>query len=420
MVKSPNFKKSFTPTIRKLNVLLATLKPSVTRKKRGRRTSAHSSSGQENRAPPPAPTGPSSSKPGSACVALQNEDPNEDAVVITTLNVIPFCCHADLVMMPRRHLLAVANTLNAKLPAAMQIDVSPLRSDAFIRNSIEILVGLKRTGPVPQAPKPVKSRLLPAHMAEDVLPSPGSPLAAKNRMTGIQGGAALNPPSRVGTEVLSVLKEDDEEFKVPVTRATSRKRKLETTIATTTIATPLAAPDFGPARRITRAQSHRVAPVYKQSQRSSARVLRARSQRLPGKTPDFYNHPNITVARGRRITSLRRASSTSTGTGTGIGTRADRGDDSDGIPVMSTPKRRKTFHHISPSPKSSRVSPRKGKGKATASSSHRARRAQRAPRRASAPVASQMDTTAEEVTFGIDGMSMAVSSSGSDMDLSSD
>ncbi|RDX49422.1 hypothetical protein OH76DRAFT_1313942, partial [Lentinus brumalis] len=75
-----------------------------------------------------------------ACVALQNDDLSEDAVVITALNVIPFCCHADLVTMSRTQLLSVAATLNAKLPLAMQIDTNPFRPDVCIRHSIEVLV----------------------------------------------------------------------------------------------------------------------------------------------------------------------------------------------------------------------------------------------------------------------------------------
>ncbi|KAI0764745.1 hypothetical protein C8Q74DRAFT_1168590, partial [Fomes fomentarius] len=75
-----------------------------------------------------------------ACVALQNEDTTEDAIVITALDVIPFCCHADLVTMSRPQLLVVADTMNAKLPLAMQIDTHPARSDASIRHSIELLV----------------------------------------------------------------------------------------------------------------------------------------------------------------------------------------------------------------------------------------------------------------------------------------
>ncbi|KAI0711756.1 hypothetical protein C8Q76DRAFT_567923, partial [Earliella scabrosa] len=65
-----------------------------------------------------------------ACVALPNEDPTEDAIVITVLDVVPFCCHADLVTMSRTQLLAIAGTMNAKLPLAMQIDTSSSRADA--------------------------------------------------------------------------------------------------------------------------------------------------------------------------------------------------------------------------------------------------------------------------------------------------
>ncbi|KAI0789018.1 hypothetical protein BC629DRAFT_1288304, partial [Irpex lacteus] len=74
------------------------------------------------------------------CVALQNDDTEEDAVVITALDVVPFCCHADLLLMNRAQLVEVANSLNVKLPLAMRIDTSASRSDSFIRNSIELLV----------------------------------------------------------------------------------------------------------------------------------------------------------------------------------------------------------------------------------------------------------------------------------------
>ncbi|KAH9942665.1 hypothetical protein B0H21DRAFT_667287, partial [Amylocystis lapponica] len=75
-----------------------------------------------------------------AYVALRNEDADEDTIVITALNVIPLCCYADLVSMLHADLLAVANTLNAKLPHALQIHVWPTRSKVFIRNSIELIV----------------------------------------------------------------------------------------------------------------------------------------------------------------------------------------------------------------------------------------------------------------------------------------
>ena len=79
----------------------------------------------------------------TACIALQNEDPLEDAIVITALSVAPFCCHADLITMSRTQLLTVAAILNAKLPRALQIDVGPGCSDVAIRYAIELLVGLR-------------------------------------------------------------------------------------------------------------------------------------------------------------------------------------------------------------------------------------------------------------------------------------
>ncbi|KAI0339205.1 hypothetical protein BDW22DRAFT_1303397, partial [Trametopsis cervina] len=74
------------------------------------------------------------------CIALQNDDADEDAVVITALTTVPFCCHADLLLMKREQLIEVASTLNLKLPLAMRIDISTMRSDNFIRHSIELLV----------------------------------------------------------------------------------------------------------------------------------------------------------------------------------------------------------------------------------------------------------------------------------------
>ncbi|KAK0199620.1 hypothetical protein DFS33DRAFT_1244453, partial [Desarmillaria ectypa] len=73
-------------------------------------------------------------------IALQNEDTCEDAIVITTLDAAPFCCHEDLLTMSRSQLVHVATTLNARLPALLRIDVNLNRSDNYIRNSIEIIV----------------------------------------------------------------------------------------------------------------------------------------------------------------------------------------------------------------------------------------------------------------------------------------
>ncbi|KAI1792256.1 hypothetical protein LXA43DRAFT_944356, partial [Ganoderma leucocontextum] len=140
----------------------------------------------------------SAASTAAACIALQNEDPLEDAIVITALSVAPFCCHADLITMSRFQLLTVAAILNAKLPHALQIDVSPACSDVAIRYAIELLVGL-RDNPLhkPQA-TPSTSRFTlvygtplrsssksPAPKRDAITPSPSplpaSPLARPSR-----------------------------------------------------------------------------------------------------------------------------------------------------------------------------------------------------------------------------------------------
>ncbi|KAJ7771859.1 hypothetical protein B0H16DRAFT_1218178, partial [Mycena metata] len=75
-----------------------------------------------------------------ACMALQNDDLTEDAVVITALSTLPFCCHEDLLTMPRSSLIAVAESLNTRLPAVLRISLARMRTDAAIRNEIEFVV----------------------------------------------------------------------------------------------------------------------------------------------------------------------------------------------------------------------------------------------------------------------------------------
>ncbi|OBZ78016.1 hypothetical protein A0H81_02874 [Grifola frondosa] len=128
---------------------------------------------------------------------VQNEDTEEDVIVITALNVVPFCCHADLITMNRAELLVVANTLNAKLPHALQIDVSPSRSDS-----------------VPQAPKPIPSHLLIPGLRGRVPPSPASPLAMRSRSN-----------VSIGSPALAMLREEDED--VPSAERPRKKRRLE-------------------------------------------------------------------------------------------------------------------------------------------------------------------------------------------------
>lgn len=114
--------------------------------------------------PPPTPT-PARRR---SRVALQNLDNQYNAVVITALEDIPFCCHEDLLTMSRAQLVAVAQSLNVKLPAAMQIDVTDIRTDFFIRKSIEVLVGIS---------KPI----VPSETIIAVPEPPGAPRAVKSR-----------------------------------------------------------------------------------------------------------------------------------------------------------------------------------------------------------------------------------------------
>ncbi|KAG6878236.1 hypothetical protein C0993_010358 [Termitomyces sp. T159_Od127] len=113
---------------------------------------------KENRPPLPPPvlatTLPTHDIPWPERVALINEDHAEDAVVITTLDTVPFCCHEDLITMSRKQLIDVALALNARLPAVLAIDTDEALATSWIRASIERVVGIRAD--VPRAPKVVK------------------------------------------------------------------------------------------------------------------------------------------------------------------------------------------------------------------------------------------------------------------------
>ncbi|KAH0578820.1 hypothetical protein H2248_003017 [Termitomyces sp. 'cryptogamus'] len=114
--------------------------------------------GKENKTspPPPAPgpTRPIHNVPWPKRVALINEDHTENAIVITTLDTVPFCCHEDLITMSRKQLIGVALALNARLPAALAIDTNEALATSWIRTSIERIVGIRTD--VPGAPRMVK------------------------------------------------------------------------------------------------------------------------------------------------------------------------------------------------------------------------------------------------------------------------
>ena len=105
----------------------------------------------------PIPSQEPGRKPGiSARVALQEEDRELDAIVITTLPCFPFCCHEDLFLMSRQELLDVAKTFNSRLPLIAQICISDGIADTSIRHHIEMLVGIIPL--VPETPQSNSSK----------------------------------------------------------------------------------------------------------------------------------------------------------------------------------------------------------------------------------------------------------------------
>lgn len=148
----------------------------------------------------------STNRTGEVSVAIQNEDAAEDAVVVTSLDKLPFCCHADLILMNREQLLAAASILNERLPVVLQVDTD--RSDSHIRNSIEFIVGLKTDPPdAPAKPTTPSQKFVPS--------SPISPLAKHSRP---QTSQLVASPSPLG----DVTEEEEPDPEPPV--ATPRPR----------------------------------------------------------------------------------------------------------------------------------------------------------------------------------------------------
>ncbi|KAI6040490.1 hypothetical protein EDC04DRAFT_2509074, partial [Pisolithus marmoratus] len=54
-------------------------------------------------------------------VVLQTYSASTEGIVLTTLPTAPFCCHEDLLTMPREKLEDVVRALNERLPRRMQI-----------------------------------------------------------------------------------------------------------------------------------------------------------------------------------------------------------------------------------------------------------------------------------------------------------
>ena len=237
-------------------------------------------------------------KPKPSCVALQNDDDDEDAVVITALSAAPFCCHADLLIMTRPQLVETAQALNAKLPKALHIDISDARADTFIRHSIELLVGIRND--VPRAPKRNRSLSLNAsdydasfeeNTADTLLPpSPASPLAS--RTTPNVSASVAN------RSVLASLREESDDEDREADRPSKRRRMDDTS------------PDCTPTRSLlskSRPYTRRSEPLSIQSPAvgNANRLNRSQSHRLPERERGFPGlHRNITISRpGKRLRS---------------------------------------------------------------------------------------------------------------------
>lgn len=285
--------KPFTPMRR---FLYDVLHPSVAIGKRLRDIDED----QENTVPGPRIEEACVSHGGRNCVALQNDDVEEDAVVITALKVVPFCCHADLLLMSRVELVRVADNLNAKLPVAMRIDTSSNRTDHFIRTSIELIVGIRRI--VPQAPKANRSLSLSVSNLDfnsrsripSILPlSPLSPLVTRKRQ-------ATAVPEYVASAPLASLREEADDRAEGADRPQKRRRIHEDS-------SPDASPT--PMRRYPmRSQSHRAHGLNHKcsAPERDGRMLRSRSERLPPLRLKSL-HRNVTVTRGRASTRVDSA-----------------------------------------------------------------------------------------------------------------
>jgi len=96
------------------------------------------------------------------CMALQNSDHSVDAIVISTLFKLPFCCHEDLLTMPPTRIVEVAQEINERLPEVFKIDLKEPHDHNGIRRELERLVGIVKSingAAVPGAPlKRVKSK----------------------------------------------------------------------------------------------------------------------------------------------------------------------------------------------------------------------------------------------------------------------
>ncbi|KAF7338560.1 Glutamine amidotransferase type-2 domain-containing protein [Mycena venus] len=287
--------------------------------------------------PPEQPPAPAPSSHTHACMALQNDDLTEDAVVITALSTLPFCCHEDLLTMPRHALVAVADSLNAKLPGVLQISVSLTRTDAAIRNEIEFIVGLRTEMPVPPAPRAQRpdGGYVPEVDADEEMDKtpPTSPLSRRGRrMFQIYG----TPGTPRLERLVEAEEENDEEYR-PMKRqktwSSTVKEADDSMDVDVDVDVDVNVDEGGtptpvttrPCARIMRSHSEHVPASPSPTPRP--RVLRSHSTKLPAKMADikvdtafintkqrlnYRKRENIEVSGRRRVTQPALIHKTST------------------------------------------------------------------------------------------------------------
>ena len=229
--------------------------------------------------------------------------------MVTSIDKVPFCCHADLLLMNREQLLVAASVLNEKLPAALHIDTD--RSNSYIRNSIEFIVGLRNNPPdAPTKPATPSRKFVPS--------SPISPLAKHSHS---QNSQLVVSPSLLGdvTEEEEPEEHPDAIPRLMCGQPPLKRRKLiqEPVSPTPPRIQPCSSTlrNLGSThtRRVTRSQSTYAA---RSLQPPCGRILRSHSQRVNSKSPIVVT-PHLPLAsfntpKGRVHTPRVQLSSIST------------------------------------------------------------------------------------------------------------
>ncbi|KAG2138489.1 hypothetical protein DEU56DRAFT_335891 [Suillus clintonianus] len=145
-------------------------------------------------------------------VALQTTSSSTDSIIITSFQHAPFCCHEDLVTMPRPELVQVAQSINGRLPKALQIACGDDVEDADIRRAIEVLTGIRAETagdiipPVPGAPRAVRTKSMSAVLEDETSWDVDNDSSA----TGDRSVAIPSSPLAMRRPRLEMLKEEQE------------------------------------------------------------------------------------------------------------------------------------------------------------------------------------------------------------------